>query len=191
MNGLDSIVSRIIEQAKEDSDNIIKKAQEDAEGIISEARETAKMKSDEILDKAEKECSEIKKRGDSFVDLEKRKMLLSAKREVLDDFYGKIAGRLYDMSQEEYIRFYGNIIEHESRYDSIVFSTSEKNNAEKLIDVQKEKGIVFKNVSFSDRLQHGIILKSGNISVVYSIDQIVDAYREETEASVAKELFSK
>lgn len=191
MNGLEGIVSRILQQAQEDADLTIQKAQEDAEKIIIAAREKADLKKAEIKEKAEKECDEIRKRGDSYVDLEKRKMLLATKREVLDDFYQKIVSRLNDMSAEEYTRFYGSIIEKENGYRSIIFSNEDKDKAEHLINALKAKNIIFEDVSFSDKISHGIILKNGRISIEYSINQIVESYRQDTEAAVAKELFSK
>lgn len=85
MSGLNRLVEQIKTAAKEAADAKLAQARQEAENIIGEAEERAKQESSIILREAEEKASDIIERAKSSADLQKRRAILAAKQQIIED----------------------------------------------------------------------------------------------------------
>lgn len=102
MTGLEKILKSIDDEARSISDGIINKAKKEAQGIIKKAKDIAKNESDLIIKNSEKEAEYILQRADSQIELQKREMILKAKREQIDDIINESQDALCKLPDDEY-----------------------------------------------------------------------------------------
>jgi V/A-type H+-transporting ATPase subunit E len=102
MSGLNRLVEQIKTAAKEAADAKLAQARQEAENIIGEAEERAKQESSIILREAEEKASDIIERAKSSADLQKRRAILAAKQQIIEDVIKKTNAALKSLSNEEY-----------------------------------------------------------------------------------------
>ena len=102
MSGLNRLVEQIKTAAKEAADAKLAQARQEAENIIGEAEERAKQESSIILREAEEKASDIIERSKSSADLQKRRAILAAKQQIIEDVIKKTNAALKSLSNEEY-----------------------------------------------------------------------------------------
>ena len=102
MSGLTDIVNGILKGADDKADVIKAEAKEKYEKIISLAKEEADAENAALLKKAETEKEQILKSAFDTVNAEKRLVLLSAKREIVENMLVCAKEKLMNISGEKY-----------------------------------------------------------------------------------------
>lgn len=106
----DKIVNKILNNAKNEADQIIeeanKKAQEEKEKIQNET----KQKLEELKKEFQNESEEIKKRSQLQANIEERKRLLSAKQKVLHEAFDLAKKEMRNLSNEDWAKLVTRII---------------------------------------------------------------------------------
>ena len=102
MSGIDKIIKQIEDDTQTVCDDIIAKAQSKADKLLAEAEAEAAA----IRERGEKACElrvlDIKKRSDSAAELEEKKIMLTAKQQIISDMLDKGIERVKSLSREEY-----------------------------------------------------------------------------------------
>ena len=102
MTGIDKITGKIISKAEADAAAIITKAQERcAEIMFAASSECEKIKA-ELEDKAQKDAESIISRAKSGAALQKRNILLSARREATDKVFQNAYKEILNLPEEKY-----------------------------------------------------------------------------------------
>ncbi len=103
MNGLEKITQRIAADAQAEADALLAQAQAEADAIAAEWEEQARKESADILSRGESNAAERAARLESVAQLEGRKLLLSAKQEMIGKAFGRALEKLLTLPREEYI----------------------------------------------------------------------------------------
>ena len=158
--------------------------------MIAESKSNAEDKASAILGKAAKNCEDIARRTESVTDLDKRKMLLSAKREVLDEIFAGLEKEIFGLEESEYAAFLRKLIKNAPKSEEILFSEKDYEIGKGVIDVLSSEGFRFANVGTTDKIDSGFILVDGAVKQVYSLKEIIMQYRAQAEPKVVSLLFS-
>lgn len=102
MSGLNKLVEQINTAASKAAEAKLTEVRRQAESIIREAEENAKRESDIILQEANQKAADIIERAKSSADLQKRKAILSAKQQIIEEAIQKTKDTLKSLSDEEY-----------------------------------------------------------------------------------------
>jgi V/A-type H+-transporting ATPase subunit E len=102
MSGLNILVEQIKTAASDAADAKLTEARRQAEDIIREAEESAKQESNIILQEANNKASDIIDRSKSSADLQKRRAILSAKQQIIEEIIQKTMDNLKSLSNQEY-----------------------------------------------------------------------------------------
>ncbi len=190
MNGIDIITEKIVSEARLAVEEKIKAAEEYSSGVIAEAKSNAEDKASAILVKAAKNCEDIARRTESVTDLDKRKMLLSAKREVLDEIFAGLEKEIFGLEESEYATFLRKLFKNAPKSEEILFAEKDYEIGKGVIDVLSSEGFRFANVGTTDKIDSGFILVDGAVKQVYSLKEIIMQYRAQAEPKVVSLLFS-
>ena len=110
MTGLDKIINEIKEESDQTTAEIIKGGQEKAEEIAAAAEKETAAAEKEISSKAETTVKQIKQRAADGADLIKRRAVLAAKQEIIQETLDEAKNKLYSMSDNDYADFLEKLI---------------------------------------------------------------------------------
>ena len=135
MDGIEKITARIHADLERDVAELKAEAQQQSDAILADARAQAQQQSDAILTRGRKAAEERQERLESAAKMERRKLTLAAKQEVLGEAFDEALNRLCALPDEEYINLLTAL--------ALKASTTGK---EKLIFSQKDRSRVGKQV---------------------------------------------
>jgi V/A-type H+-transporting ATPase subunit E len=107
---LDKVVGDIMESARKDADSITKAAEMERESLVSEARlkaESAQRQREKQLDDAVKR---LRQQEASSAELEAKRIVLNAKKEMLDVVFQDTLRKLSSLSDAERSKLYSRIL---------------------------------------------------------------------------------
>ena len=107
MTGLDKIINEIKEESDQTTAEIIKGGREKAEEIAAAAEKETAAAEKEISSKAE---TTVKQRAADGADLIKRRAVLAAKQEIIQETLDEAKNKLYSMSDNDYADFLEKLI---------------------------------------------------------------------------------
>lgn len=102
MAGIDKIIQQIEDDTRAICDGIIASAQQKADKITSEAAQKAEGIKARSHDAAAEKAADIKKRGESAADLEEKRILLTAKQEIISQMLQAAIKRVKELPDNEY-----------------------------------------------------------------------------------------
>lgn len=135
MDGIEKITARISADMDEEIAKLRAQAQEQSDAILADARSQAQRAREDILARGEKAAGERLERLQSAAQMEKRKLTLAAKQEVLGEAFDLALKKLCSLPEEEYIALLTSLV--------LKASTTGK---EKLIFSQKDRSRIGKQV---------------------------------------------
>lgn len=190
MNGIQNVTDKITSAALAAADEVVKEAEKNAAELAKKVEVEAAEKALALMNEAEKDCAEIHRRSLSVTDLDKRKMTLAAKRDILNETYEEIRKAVYDLPAAEYAAFLTKLILSSEGYSELIFAEKDKTVSKKILTALKNAGRSYSSVTYTDSIERGFILGEGAVRVDYSLDEILAANRAATEIRTAGELFA-
>ncbi|MCR5293924.1 MAG: V-type ATP synthase subunit E [Lachnospiraceae bacterium] len=197
MAGIDNITGRILEEAKAESDAIIARANGKALDIgVAAADEIKKAKkaSDERI---ARDTKTYEARTLSSCDILKKKAILSAKQEIIEDVVKKAFDRLLSQDTDAYFDMILGVVRKALRPEAgTAFLAAgdlerlPKDFAAKLAAAAKEAGGTLSLSSRPAPIEHGCILSYGGIEENCSLAAIFEANKDRIQDAAAKVLFS-
>ena len=191
-----SSAEKIIESIRLDSEEKIKSIRSDAESGCMEYKKEADEKIKEIMDTAEQKIEaqsrRLQKAGESKIELEKRTVLLRARRREIDHCLSKIADQLDNLGDKDYFDFlYRLALTSAIKKGEIVFSSRDLKRLPKdFLSRLSEKGIDATLCSKPDeRIKSGFILRDGDIEENMTLEAVINNKREAIEDIISRELF--
>lgn len=191
-------------------DKIITTAENEAELITVEMLKRAGEVESIILSKSDAECSEIIKSAEDkagqirktsalLSELDARKAALHAKREVMDEAYGKAFERLAALEPEKRTSFIRGLIIKNAPSPVITLTLTDGDRryfgAEVLASLERDLSDKFgkeARVTVSDRpaeFRGGAFIESAVCDVDVSFEALFEELRRDTEAEVCRILF--
>lgn len=193
-------------------EDIIKKIEADAEGEVNRIKAAAEATGEEILDQAKKEAEDkrrallkkgeddaerVRKRILQIADLDARKIILTAKRQVISDVFDRASKKLLEAENYRDM-FYKMLLSGvETGEEEVVISAYDRKRIDQgLINSVnaelKKKGKKGKLVLAKDdaHTTGGFILRRGKVEMDSSFSSLIKSQRDNLEIHVAEIMFS-
>lgn len=199
MANVESLVNKILNDAKEQENEILSKAEIEKNKIIEIKINEAKIKQKEIIEKAEEEAKLRKDRIISNANLKVRNDKLKAKQKIIKDVFELSIEKLNNLSKDEFLNYIKNQIlslDISGKYNLIINSKQiefidddfieglNKSLKDKKINAQ----ILLSNESLKD--EYGFILEQNGIQINNTFKALVDSIKDDLEYEIASILFN-
>lgn len=189
MNEKDAIIQKIISDAQDYAEKTLSEAEAKAHGIWVKAES----ESEAALISGEKrfreESDTFLARKETLARLESKKILLSAKRSVLDSVFAGAGDLLAKMSEEEYLSYISVRLEKYAREgDKVILSENAPFGAEKvaaLSAAENKKLKVYKTGKFSG----GIMVEGKITDYDFSFEGTLRDYAEARSGEISRSIF--
>ena len=180
--GLEQVKDEIVEEARKEADKIIAEAEEEADAIVEDAETEAEKIRENAKQELEEEKSSLEKRKISNANMKAKKQKLKAKEEKINEAFKDFKHELESMAASDKEEFVG------SCFDLVSFEIGSVKASEDFEDAVESKGYDPEELEES-----GIVLKSqdGERQQNFTIQKIVENYRENHRRAVAKQLFNQ
>ena len=187
--GIDNILERIAVDAEKNAAEITSGAREKATEIYAERAAEAKTAAAALIEAAEKEAIDRINLIKSTASLESRKLVLAAKREVIEEVFSDIPSAFRRMPKDEYAAFLASVAEKSAEKGTLYFAVVDMDAAEKVKEILKDKSQYKIAKTPAKDIASGFCIKYDNVKIDCSVESIVDNMRPEREAIVVSRLF--
>ncbi|MEG1954082.1 MAG: V-type ATP synthase subunit E family protein [Hydrogenoanaerobacterium sp.] len=197
MTGLNKILGQIQREADDSAAAIMAKSEAEAAGILNAAQLQGKSESDAIGQNAKNESADIAARAESAAALLKRKAVLKAKQEIINEIIIKAKASLYKLPDAEY---FGIIVKMAKRFalaqaGEILFSPTDfnrlPNGFEKTLNTAvKANGATLKLVKETRPIDGGFVLIYGGVEENCSFEALFNSAHDTLQDKVHGLLFS-
>lgn len=188
---IQSIKKRILEESEDKAKEKLAIAEEQKSKILQEASDKIENIKVDMDAKAKKEANLVVERRKSTTNLEKRKLVLSAKNDVIEDVFKEAKKTIINMDKKEYIDLLMKKLEKINAKDGELMLNKKDYDS---LKSDLEEHLKNKGVNLSSKIVNidgGFILKQGNIYFNASIEEFLNSEKKELIADVVKELFVK
>lgn len=196
MTGLDKIISAIDSAGTTDAEEIIRSAREECERINSESKARAEEDCAAIIAKARDDASLLSHISESGAAIEGKKMLLSARQQVVDGIIADALERLRSLPDSEYFDVISGICVRYASKGSGELVLSETDKArmpsdfigslnEKLADRGAQLSVAADTVETGG----GFVLRYGGVEENCTFGALVEEKRELISDNLSKLLF--
>ncbi len=183
---IESITTRIQDEAKAYADEIMKSARAQADGLLDEARSEANRIKEEFEAAAKKDSKLLIERRESVAGLEARKMQLGAKQEIIKESFDRAVEKILSMGEDEYFTFLTSQLAAFTEGVILLGKDDLKKYGAKLAKEFAGKLTVAEEPI---GIKGGFLLKQGDISINASIEKLIEDQKEKLTGEVAKLLF--
>ncbi len=183
MSNLNNLISKILNDAKEEADKIVRSAEEKAKQKYDLEIKKIATKKQTLLENARRERELLSDRIKSSANLKARNEKLKAKQIVIDKVINKLKTKLVNMNEKEYINYLNQNIDKKSITGKELIVKKEFLNK-----VKKE----FPNAKVKENefVTSGFIIEENGIQENYTFEVKLDFMRDELEVEISKLLFS-
>lgn len=194
MEGKEAIVDSILVSARDAAANIVADAKAERDELVATTLESAEREGAEQLARAHEDAAMLKSRRLKLAELDSRKVILTAKQQVIEKAYVQAETKILNMTDNVYRDFIGSIV---CRYaedgDEIIIAARD---AKRLhydwVDGLNKK--LHMNLTLSDRCHNGrggVILTNAKYDKNLTVEMLVAETRTQTESEVAARLFKR
>lgn len=189
---LADIKSKIEADAMNEAEEILGQFRAQADGILSEAKQESEKIDQKLQERIHYEENEVRKRKAIVADLEVRKLILGARRELIDLTFSKALDVLSSMPKKKYVAFMTKLLESpEVSGDEEVFLC----RGEKLLDgewldevnVRRKSNLILSQERVPGT--GGFVLRKGRIDINCTWDVLLGWIKKDLEAEVVERLF--
>lgn len=187
-----ALIDKILSDGENEVNRIIAEARQKADAKISSAKESVERELSKREEKALSFLPEQERRICSVAQLERKKTILSAKQEVMENTLNEAIKRLYTLSDEEYLVIIRSMLNSAEDGDIVVISERDKERiTESFIkEVANSLGITLTLSKDYRSFRGGILLLSDGYDKDMTLEGELALIKEEEEAKIAQILFS-
>lgn len=193
MDGQQKIIDKILSDAKHDAGEMLSEALKKAEALVAAKQAEADAEYDLSVEEARKAGEEVVRRRLTVADLEVKKLLLSAKKQAVDEVFEESLKKLLALPKEEYAALVGSMIASAADDgDVVVISENDKNVLTKAV-FDKISAKIGKKLTLSDtfgNFKGGVMLLGKGVDKNLTFESELALLRDEVEPEVAKIMFS-
>ena len=110
MEGIEKITAKIAEDAQAEVSRLMAETDEKVKAIQTSAAAQAQQEANEIVEKGRMAASERLERLSSAAQMERRKLELAAKQEVLGEAFDLALEKLRALPEEEYVKLLARLV---------------------------------------------------------------------------------
>lgn len=193
MDGQQKIIDKILSDAKHDAGEMLSEALKKAEALVAAKQAEADAEYDLSVEEARKAGEEVVRRRLTVADLEVKKLLLSAKKQAVDEAFEESLKKLLALPKEEYTVLVESMIASAADDgDVVVISENDKNVLTKAV-FDKISAKIGKKLTLSDtfgNFKGGVMLLGKGVDKNLTFESELALLRDEVEPEVAKIMFS-
>lgn len=197
MSGLEKLLSEIESSAQDIANAKLEQANKQAEELIMEAESKADEEGRRKLQESSEEATNIIKRAKSAASLQKRKAVLSAKQQIIQETLQGTRNMLKSMPSEEYFDLIQKMVSYYAlpKDGEIIFSKDDRKRfpagfESQLNKLAQAKGGSLKLSLESRSIDGGFILVYGEIEENCSFEAIIANKEDVLQDKVNKLLFT-
>lgn len=193
MDGQQKIIDKILSDATHDAGEMLSEALKKAEALVAAKQAEADAEYDLSVEEARKAGEEVVRRRLTVADLEVKKLLLSAKKQAVDEAFEESLKKLLALPKEEYTALVESMIASAADDgDVVVISENDKNVLTKAV-FDKISAKIGKKLTLSDtfgNFKGGVMLLGKGVDKNLTFESELALLRDEVEPEVAKIMFS-
>lgn len=193
MDGQQKIIDKILSDATHDAGEMLSEALKKAEALVAAKQAEADAEYDLSVEEARKAGEEVVRRRLTVADLEVKKLLLSAKKQAVDEAFEESLKKLLALPKEEYAALVESMIAFAADDgDVVVISENDKNVLTKAF-FDKISAKIGKKLTLSDtfgNFRGGVMLLGKGVDKNLTFESELALLRDEVEPEVAKIMFS-
>ena len=193
MDGQQKIIDKIWSDDTHDAGEMLSEALKKAEALVAAKQSEADAEYDLSVEEARKAGEEVVRRRLTVADLEVKKLLLSAKKQAVDEAFEESLKKLLALPKEEYTALVGSMIASAADDgDVVVISENDKNVLTKAV-FDKISAKIGKKLTLSDtfgNFKGGVMLLGKGVDKNLTFESELALLRDEVEPEVAKIMFS-
>lgn len=199
MAGMDDIKLKIIADAKQQAEDIINEARGQAAAIENAAKAETEKKKQAMLEEARRKAEEEYNRIVASGKMELRKEVLADKREIMNEPFKRALEYITNLPGPEYKKLLSGLIVSliKTGSEEIILSKKDRERVGEdfaaYVNRQASSQIAGSDVILSDETREmtgGFVLRSGNVEINYSFEDVLNAVKEDMELDIVKMLFS-
>lgn len=169
--GLETVVKDIMDVAQKEVSQINAEADAEISLILDDARQTAKKIMGERLSKAEDDIKKIRQQETSSSNLEVKRAILNARKEVLENVYQQVVEKIATLSPSKNEELLKTIIEKQQGNGSRIYSNRDSEDIVKRLssleyagNIECIGGVVIENEDGTIRLDYTYDLLLRNVN---------------------------
>lgn len=188
----EAIIAKILEDARASVNTALSEGGEVAAKTIAAAQNEASILLRKNMEDTAALREEIIRRRVSVANLEVRKLMLAAKKRVLDRIFAEAADKIASLPRQEYLAVIRGMLNAAEDGDEVKICARDAGTVTKefIEDFAKEKGIRLTLSSSYADIRGGIILCAGGTEKNLSLEVEMAELRERLEPEVAAKLFA-
>lgn len=143
MEGIEKITAKIAQDAQAEVDRLERETRAQVDEILSQARTQAEKETADTLARGRKAADERLERLQSAAGMERRKLELGAKQEVLGEAFDLALEKLCAMPEEEYVKLLTALVLEASTTgkEQLIFSTKDRAQVGKQVVVAANEAL--------------------------------------------------
>ena len=195
MAGIDSIIDRILKDARESADGRVARAEQDAEKLIAKKKDQAKEEEAKMLADAQKVIDAQAKQNQATQNTKSQRRLLSERVALIDEIVEEAKKRIKNLPSEDRLSMIRDFVIGSSEGDDGVLIVSEQDKAGITDAFLKElSSKTNSTITLSDRsgdFDVGCILICGDCEYNGTLEARADDLESDIRDAVNRVLFAK
>ena len=191
---LAQITEKIRNDGQREAEEILAKAKAQADVVLQRAKEDCDALKSAFASRFDAERPEIFRRREIVANLDAGKMMLSSRRNLINDVYKAALDKMSTMEQAQYIALCESLLKGAvtTKNEELIVSSGEKflNNTW-LSEYNAKNGTELSFAKESADIAGGFILRRGKVQVNCSWDMLLRVAQEKQESDVVKRLFKQ
>jgi len=198
MNGIEKIIGRITADTQVEIDQMLREAQLEADSISARYIAKAQLEEAELLERGQKAAAERIERLASVAHIEAKKIVLSAKQDMLDKAFRLAHDKLTQLPEQDYVSLLATLAASASLSgtESLIFTQQDRETVgEKIVaaaNTRLEKSGKPAALTLSEETQEmggGLLIRGDMMEVNCSFNMLLRLSRIEIAGEVAAVLF--
>jgi len=194
MSGIDKIIEQINVDSKNEIDSINAEASSNAKAILDNANMQAEKQAAELRMQCEAQCKNVIERAESAGNLTKKRALLKAKQQLINETISMAHNKLLSLSDDEYFMLIAKMIEKysDSQKGEIMFNQRDLDRMPTLftLKITKASRGNLKLCNKPVNIDGGFILSYGGIEENCSFKALFEGNNEMLQDKANSLLFS-
>ena len=144
MEGIEKITAKIAQDAQAEIDRLMAETEEKVRAVRANAEHQAQQEANEIVEKGRMAAAERLERLSSAAQMERRKLELAAKQEVLGEAFALALEKLCTLPEQEYIALLTKLAlkASSSGRERLIFSQKDRNTVGKQVVIAANEALV-------------------------------------------------
>lgn len=192
MNGKEAIIEKIREDARIKANSTLEEGATRAREEIEVAKNDARIYKEKNREESYAERDNILQRKETVANLDVKKLMLQAKKEVIDRAFAEAVSAIKS-DEKKYKELIGRMIAFAEDGDEVVVSESDKKVLTEtfLKEEAAKRGKKIKAFSSSEAFVGGIVLKGNGVDKNLTLENELSIVRSEYEKDIANILFGE